>query len=142
MSVASKFREAEETVKISMTSSTTIIGYSASFEVCFWHSPEKAGGRQRGRERKDARWTSKDHPRGEQKRSEGGGHRNIVSEWSGVARTRRNGGGVGGWVDPLRRGGRKMSCPVVRERPPHVVPGGPRPVETAQRLKARGIILL
>jgi hypothetical protein len=28
------------------------------------------------------------------------------------------------------------------EKAPRVVPGGPRPVETAQRLKPRGIILL
>lgn len=66
--------------------------------------------------------------RAKTKRRSGKEHRNIVSEWN-----RRNGGR---W-DP--QGGRKTHR---EEEAPRVVPGGPRPVETAQRLKARGIILL
>lgn len=85
------------------------------------------------RKREDARWTSEDHPRGEQKRTGAAakGYRNIVSEWN----QRRD--GIGGrWIRKVDAGS------VARKKTPRDVPGGPHPVETVQRLKARGIILL
>lgn len=71
------------------------------------------------KERKDARWTSKDHPRGEQKRGGAAAKDTVISYRSGTddAAERRE-------VDP--QGERKTR----REREvPRVVPGGPRPVE-------------
>lgn len=112
--MASKFQEAEETVKISMTSSTTIIGYSASFEVCFWHSPRKQeGGREAEREK-----TRGGHRKiipGESK-NEAKTEDTVISYRSGAERRGRDEDAAErrGWVDPLRRGGRKiLSC---RER--------------------------
>lgn len=58
---------------------------------------------------------------------------NIVSEWNG-----------GKWRPAREEDARPVVVAREREVPARrrVVPGGPRPVETAQRLKARGIILL
>lgn len=58
------------------------------------------------RKREDARWTSEDHPRGEQKRTGAAakGYRNIVSEWN----QRRD--GIGGrWI-------RKEDAKIRREK--------------------------
>lgn len=61
-----------------------------------------------------------DHPRGEQKRGDAAAKDTVISYRSGT-----------------EEGGSAR-----RTQDPRDVPGGPRPVETAQRLKARGIILL
>lgn len=88
--------------------------------------------RRSAKERKDARWTLEDHPRGEQKRGDAAAKDTVISYRSGTddAAERRE-------VGP--QGGRKTRR---EDEAPRDVPGGPRPVETAQRLKARGIILL
>lgn len=135
ISVALKFREAEETIKISMTSSAAIIGSPRGVLLALL---EEARGRKRGeartRERRhkveDVEISSPKRAKTERRR--GKGHRNIrniVSEWNGV-----DDGGTeeSGFAGRTRREGEA----------PRIVPGGPRPVETAQRLKARGIILL
>ncbi|KYN33308.1 hypothetical protein ALC56_12457 [Trachymyrmex septentrionalis] len=115
--------------------------YSASFEVCFWHSSKKQegkGGRdaKNAKERKDTKWTSEDHPRGEQKRRSTAAKDTVISygsETNDAAERRK--------VYPRKEDARPARA-VARKRTPRDVPGGPRSVETAQRLKARGIILL
>lgn len=146
--MATKFREAEE-IKISMTSSTYHRNrYLASFEVCFWHSSKKLEGKKEEErkkcekreveERREVDIERSSPGRAKTRRRSGKGHRNIVSEWN-----RRRGEmeedpgpmGSGGRGRPSSRGKgparRIASRPVAHARQ-----------KTAQRLKARGIILL
>jgi len=82
------------------------------------------------------------------KKRGGKGHRNIVPEWN-RRRAEREGQereSAREREDTRRRDGEGIGLDARRarreEKAPRVVPGGPRPVETAQRLKPRGIILL